>query len=302
MGIPSSGPKQFRDVTIEEFSGRLKQVVEAARQGFEPIKGEFDLLGAGNDKWKTTVWLPGSASCYLVKAEREVERTFVGLEYFFYHSDLWTVKSGSEADLLREYEKVVGFVGQTTGWNYEPSGNMPGGALRVVFGAKPEDPTILVWVRPYAVDQDASALQLSVFPPARLRMAFTRPSSGSSAAVAASPTTTSIRSEIDDIERSGRFAAMPQPVRVGNPRSLGNSSGDVTQDVENGTPYELRVLYSGPIDRDLTVQPGMKGRIVLPPGGYRVAAKVSNPNVLPYYGVQSYEAGSYSSRFFIRPQ
>lgn len=121
--------------------------------------------------------------------------------------------------------------------------------------------------------------------------------SGTSSGGASGTSSGDIRAEMDEIQRSGHFTAMPAPIRTGN---YASSPGSFAQVVENATAYELRVLFSGPVDQEFVIQPGATQRIALPAGEYRVAAKVSNPTVLPYYGTQSYDGGSYSSRFYIR--
>jgi hypothetical protein len=61
--------------------------------------------------------------------------------------------------------------------------------------------------------------------------------------------------------------------------------------IENGTSYELRVMFTGAADREATIPPGHKQSINLPAGAYKVLGRVGVSNVLPFYGEESYKAG-----------
>jgi hypothetical protein len=277
-------------VTDDAFSGTLKQIIDAAGNNFDGIKGDFNLQGAGNNRWKTTLRLPGAVSCEIIRNPEVVGDNFRSLATWSYSCDFG--RTGSVSGLLADYEALVGLVGRATGRSFIPVPGNPAvhpTSRQVWFGAHPG---IVVLANPDYIG-NAWALELSVSQDAVIQRgsATAQPMvEGSSAA----PTT--IRAEIDEIERSGQFTPMPVPTRT----SDGSVTGNVTQEVTNGTRYELRVLYSGPLDRDLVIQPGATQSIVLPPGSYRVAAKVSSSAVRPYYGVQPYLVGSYTSRFYIQ--
>lgn len=70
--------------------------------------------------------------------------------------------------------------------------------------------------------------------------------------------------------------------------------------IQNFTIYELTVWYSGPESFKLVFTPKEEGAIELLSREYRVAAKVSNPLVIPYAGTQSYN-GNYIQIFYIEP-
>lgn len=109
----------------------------------------------------------------------------------------------------------------------------------------------------------------------------------------------SIRSEMDQVEASRNYIALP-PAQSAPSRSA-IASGMVARTVENGTSYVLRVAFSGPVDQEIELQPGEKRSLMLPVGTYRVLGRVSAPNVLPFFGTQSYEGGAeYPSRFHIQ--
>jgi len=112
------------------------------------------------------------------------------------------------------------------------------------------------------------------------------------------PGESGIRGEIDSIARSGKFVPLPEPQMV-----LGNRANSATaiRILRNDTSYPLHVLMSGPVDRRVDLAPGGSASIELPPGSYRVAARVDAAAVQPFYGVQVLEAGiEYTSQFFIK--
>jgi tetratricopeptide (TPR) repeat protein len=107
---------------------------------------------------------------------------------------------------------------------------------------------------------------------------------------------TLIRSEIDAIAQSGRYAALPAAAQE---RAAGLGLG-VVRVIENRTPFSLRVVFSGPTDQEIALAAGATQSLTLPAGTYRVLGRVGAPNVLPFYGEQIYESGTrYTSQFFI---
>jgi peptidyl-prolyl cis-trans isomerase A (cyclophilin A) len=109
---------------------------------------------------------------------------------------------------------------------------------------------------------------------------------------------TSISGEVARIER-GKHSALPPP--VASPLEAGSSYGSINRKIENGTSYTLTVLFAGPVERKITLAAGQTGELVLPAGNYKVAAHVTAPNVLPFFGTQSYSSGQeYTSHFYIQ--
>lgn len=105
-----------------------------------------------------------------------------------------------------------------------------------------------------------------------------------------------ISNEIDGIVASGRYRALPQAQST----SIGISAQSSIS-IDNRTAYELTVLLAGPIERSLAVSAGGSQTVELPPGNYRVVGKVNAPNVLPFFGSQTYATGtSYSESFYIK--
>jgi len=99
-----------------------------------------------------------------------------------------------------------------------------------------------------------------------------------------------------------------------------NLSGECEVEVVNDTPYVLTILISGPTNMSITIEasPGSTVRIMppfswqeppqaakretmtIPPGDYRVAAKVRETGVIPFYGEWSLTGDrSYRNWFFL---
>jgi len=105
-----------------------------------------------------------------------------------------------------------------------------------------------------------------------------------------------IANQIDEIVKSGRFSALPQAQA-----STSGGRGQPGLSIENRTAYELTVLVAGPVERSITVPAGGYENVILPAGNYRVVGKVSAPNVVPFFGAQSYADGiSYRESFYIQ--
>jgi len=106
-----------------------------------------------------------------------------------------------------------------------------------------------------------------------------------------------VRREIARI-RSGPHEAMP-PAQAA-PSSLG---GQTRMSVKNGTSCTLSVFVSGPTGQSIQLPPGGSQSIGLAPGNYELAASVSCPNVIPFYGTQILAANTqYSENFYIAAQ
>jgi hypothetical protein len=70
--------------------------------------------------------------------------------------------------------------------------------------------------------------------------------------------------------------------------------------VENSTSYALTVLLSGPASQRIPVGAGASQSVTVSPGNYEIAASVSSPNVIPFYGRVSFGANmTYSEKFYI---
>jgi peptidylprolyl isomerase len=111
---------------------------------------------------------------------------------------------------------------------------------------------------------------------------------------AAEPT---VHDETEKI-RIGPHAQMPPAQRSA---TSGTVWGTTTMTVQNSTPYELTVFYDGPVSKKLILAPGASQVENLAPGAFHVAGRVSAPDVLPFYGEESYDgSANYSETFYIR--
>jgi hypothetical protein len=117
----------------------------------------------------------------------------------------------------------------------------------------------------------------------------------SPAAVSAGPS--EAQTQMDQI-RNGSHGTIPPAEAVGR-----NAGGVTTTTVRNGTQYTLNFYLVGPVSRSLVISPGQAENLHLPPGSYEVGARVSSPDVSPFYGVQNYDPGTaYSENFYIQAQ
>lgn len=96
---------------------------------------------------------------------------------------------------------------------------------------------------------------------------------------------------------AGKHGEMPAPQR-----SYSTNSYKTTSDISitNSTRYTLTVLYSGPSSKKIVIAPGFSNSIILRPGYYKVAAKVSSSSVRPFAGTHSLQSGNYNSNFYIQ--
>ncbi len=70
--------------------------------------------------------------------------------------------------------------------------------------------------------------------------------------------------------------------------------------IRNSTAYGLWVYLMGPISRVIQLGPSMSQNVPLAAGRYQEGARVSNPMVIPFYGVQNYGYGTaYDETFYI---
>lgn len=99
------------------------------------------------------------------------------------------------------------------------------------------------------------------------------------------PAAGGIRSEINQVAQ-GKYTPLPAAAHC-----VPYSGTGTLRTIENGTSYQLRVMFSGAVEREATIPPGQKQSIDLPVGAYKVVGRVGAANVLPFYGQESYKAG-----------
>src|ERR1022692_1031462 len=82
------------------------------------------------------------------------------------------------------------------------------------------------------------------------------------------------------LARSGASSSRWFPAQAAR-ASLGGQTG-IT--VENETNYVLYLYLSGPSSQEITLAAGASQTLQVSPGDYEIAAKVSDPSVIPFYG------------------
>jgi hypothetical protein len=108
----------------------------------------------------------------------------------------------------------------------------------------------------------------------------------------------SIHNELNKIQ-SGPYKAPPTAEPA--PTSSGMSGHTVLR-IQNSTGYELSVYYEGQVSKTLTLSPGATQEVELAPGSFRVGGRVAAPNVVPFYGVETYANSTrYSVEFYLKP-
>ncbi|MGO9272064.1 MAG: hypothetical protein ACLQOO_17670 [Terriglobia bacterium] len=93
-----------------------------------------------------------------------------------------------------------------------------------------------------------------------------------------------IQAEIDQI-KGGRHGSIPSPQAVSTSRGGGNIIS-----IKNSTGYALSVYFAGPSSRQLEIPAGDTQQVQLLPGQYQVAARASDPAVIPFWGPESFAA------------
>ncbi len=84
------------------------------------------------------------------------------------------------------------------------------------------------------------------------------------------------------------------------PIQNGRGSGPLT--VKNQTSSTLIVYFSGATNhRSIRVPPFGKSEIALPEGSYKVAGKLEDNSVLPFFGIRNYSGGE-AEEFYIGPE
>lgn len=103
----------------------------------------------------------------------------------------------------------------------------------------------------------------------------------------------------DDIGRirNGQHADLPRS--QGRPTQGLNGASEYA--VENSTDYVLTILMSGPSPQRVQIPPHAIQSIRVTPGTYEIAARVSDPSVIPYYGTESFSRDfQHPTQFYIR--
>jgi hypothetical protein len=105
-----------------------------------------------------------------------------------------------------------------------------------------------------------------------------------------------VAAEISQVAQGGRYTPLPVSAHC-----IPHPGPDTSRTIENGTSYQLRLIFGGPVEREATIAPGQKQSIDLPAGRYKVVGRVTAPNVLPFYGEETYKSGEECAvQFYVR--
>jgi hypothetical protein len=262
----------------------LRTVVDFARNDFEDLRGLAKSI-PGSNRWSVPFPLPGFKECYLVHEPADARKP-KGLplphlgDRFWYGCDGFlqgnTVEDGHRGPSLAARDRLLTAVEQATGWGSTDISNpRQRGKIFDAFGG----PTIVVYF--YGAD-------LRVFPP----NIVSRPGSASTG----SSEENQIMKEIERIESAGDASPMPAPL-TSDRVSSGSNVGRI---LDNRTAYVLIVLLTGPVNKRSVLPAGTKQTFEIPPGRYKVAARLLAPDFPPLFGVQEYVSGhDYKSDFVI---
>jgi|ERR1017187_6383508 hypothetical protein len=258
-------------------------VVRAAQESdpFASIRGDFDLSAADSRQWKTRIELPYAEKCGLFKTPLAPPAS----------TSVWsftcTFRTAGDG-----YERMVKSVQSVLNLPYQPDETAVD--VNQVFFTDPAKPS---W-RLYVARMNGSSVGISVIAVGSAGATPTfpniRPFPGPLTQLPTAPT---VRDEIETI-RGGRYLPLPVPV---SGSCVPHSGTGALRVVENGTLYQLRLLFSGPVDREVTISPGQKQSVSLPAGQYKVAGSVNATNVRPFYGEETYkDAEECAVQFYVR--
>ena len=108
----------------------------------------------------------------------------------------------------------------------------------------------------------------------------------------------SFEKEIEEAERSGRTSPLPSGSPCISDSSL--TDGFVRYEVKNSTPYDPRVIMSGPSEHEVHVAPNSSQAATLPAATYKILGRVNSPSVLPFLGTRVLPSGNIcGSEFYI---
>ncbi|HEX6749220.1 MAG TPA: hypothetical protein VF092_18125 [Longimicrobium sp.] len=103
-----------------------------------------------------------------------------------------------------------------------------------------------------------------------------------------------IARQVRDIEGSDH-----EPLAIPESKGPSGRRGQAAVSIENGTGRTLTVYFSGPRSDSAVIGVGQTTTLWLPVGAYSVAARVNDPDVLPYAGPANYTARIYPYYFYI---
>jgi hypothetical protein len=272
-----------------------EDILVAWKAGEEPdpfasIRGDFDLSSSNSRQWKTSLMLQGAENCALIKTAPATPKA----------ASAWTFacKLPSTGD---GYEGVVKAVQSILHLPYQPDERAM--MINQVFFADPANPATRLFIAKISdstIGVSVVAVRYAGVVPGHLN-ADPFPAVPTMLPAMLPPAASSEPTVHDETEqiRLGPHTQMPPAQRS----STGGAVwGATTMTVQNSTPYDLTVLYDGPVSKKVILAPGASQVVDLAPGAFHVAGRVTAAGVLPFYGEESYEAVGYSEMFYITPR
>jgi tetratricopeptide (TPR) repeat protein len=271
--------KLFESLSIAyELRGRIKYALGNVAGAFSDLDGSLDYASQGMDASRSAVLL-GAPPKYLIErsfpqgraptneAELLQSRLRNSLNLAHLTRARILLHQRRFQDAISDANEVLGFRGEV---NAESQVSQAGMIINAVSGFRAE-----------GCEEVA---------PAHSSLPEARPIREVSA-------TGGIASEIGQVVGSGHYSPLP----ASGPCAPFSGSGTL-RTIENATSYQLRVVFSGPVDREVTIASRGKQTLNLPGGNYQVVGRVDVPIVLPFYGLETYKSGEECGvTFFIGP-
>jgi hypothetical protein len=263
-----------------QFATALNKIFDAALEEpvpFESIKGRFD---PEHSSFSAKVLLPGILPEYCGLDQSTANRTW---EYICKLSWQEAASRSEPASAMKIYVNLTNLVQDSRkDWDITPY-RKSSFFSSVAFGVHKE-----IRYREILISRQNSSVTLTVFLPLCKSHCAASPSGPS-------PPSVGIDSEINSVIQTGHYVGLPAPQA-----SRGSLPGVTTLAITNGTTYDLRIVTSGPTSAEYSIPAGQTQEVQVVPGLYKVFGKVSDPNVLPFYGGTTYESGTkYVYRFYI---
>lgn len=320
---------EYETISSGQFRDALKRVEGAAlfdRPAFKSLKGELQIDDLHQPTWRATFQIPGFESCLI--AYHDLKEFGAGFSYRCYAhfgKDVAAAKR-AEGELVKAIDTVTGLLferdtdkiqdDQNEFLNFIDDGEFILSDTAMSAKQASQHKLGLTWTvgrGEYALPTRELGLSLELFPRELWASQKNRLSSERAKfqAWTQEPTTKAmyrfdrhdaisvshndgITEEIASI-RNGPHAAMPTAEVSSNA-----ADGKTSMTIENGTQFTLYLFLSGPMNQRLQITPGASQTAELVPGNYEIAARVSSPSVIPFYGTQSYTASTrYSEHFYI---
>jgi hypothetical protein len=267
-----------------EFREGLLAVVQAANEPdpFASIRGDFDLSAPTSRQWKTTLVLQEAEKCRLLRTQLAT-----GGVTAWTFGCLFPVSSDG-------YEHMVESVRQVLNLPFQPDEHATN--INQVYFSDPSKPDWRLFVG--RISEAITGISIVAAHPAGADGAVFLESPTQLPVGTSTGTAATIRGEIEAIERSGKFQRLPPAIAVTSERLAG--TGMCERLISNKTPYRIRVMITGAIDRAFELAPNESNSVEIPAGSYKLAARALDDVVTPLLEAQTYVGGTrYSSDLVI---